>query len=282
MRIIPIKTDYAFKELMSHEAIRKQFISDVLQIPLEKIRSVQLSTPFLRRGYRRQKQGILDVAVVMNDDTKMDIEMQLRPQKFWRKRGLYYLAKMYTDEFWVGENYEKLHRCVAIQLLDFNLSERREYHSVYTLKDQYGEDYGNLFEIHTIEMKKHIPEGDLLGDWIRLLNAESTEDLDKIAVHNEGMKEAKEVVKAMSLGRGLKWMYDQHQKALRDRWAEDEYVRDEGRAEGRAANLIDNVEELCRNMDVEPKTACKMIGVTYEQYASALSIMKEARNGQKK
>ena len=43
-----------------------------------------------------------------------------------------------------------------------------------------------------------------------------------------------EVVRHMGLIRTLRWIYDDYWKAKRDRWDEDEYVRDEGIAIGEA------------------------------------------------
>lgn len=91
----------------------------------------------MRRRFRRQKQGILDVVLELNDDTKIDIEMQVRAQKHWTKRNLYYLGRMYTDVLMIGEKYDKLRRCVSISLLDFKLfPDKSEYHSVYRLRDE--------------------------------------------------------------------------------------------------------------------------------------------------
>ena len=42
MKLVSLKSDYAFKELFSHENIRKQFLSDMLDIPFENIQSVAL------------------------------------------------------------------------------------------------------------------------------------------------------------------------------------------------------------------------------------------------
>ena len=71
------------------EKIRKQFVSDVLDIPMEEIKSVRIMNPFLRKRYKRQKLGILDVALELNDNTKIDVEVQVRPQSFWNKRSLF-------------------------------------------------------------------------------------------------------------------------------------------------------------------------------------------------
>ena len=51
----------------------------------------------LRRRHRKMKLGILDVKVFLQNGTRINLEMQLRRQKFWEKRSLYYLAKMYAD-----------------------------------------------------------------------------------------------------------------------------------------------------------------------------------------
>lgn len=51
---------------------------------------------------------------------------------------------------------------------------------------------------------------------------------------NARIRKAIEEMKCMSRGRRLRWHYEEWLKAKRDRWAEDEYVRDEGRAEGLA------------------------------------------------
>ena len=49
MKVIPAIEDFMVKELFRHEAIRKQFVSDVLDIPMEEIKSVRIMNPFLRK-----------------------------------------------------------------------------------------------------------------------------------------------------------------------------------------------------------------------------------------
>ena len=67
-----------------------------------------------------------------------------------------------------------------------------------------------------------------------------------IAIKKEGMREAVEVVKQMGLIRTLKWMYDDYWKAKRDRWDEDEYVRDEGKAEGKAEDIVHLLQDISK------------------------------------
>ncbi|MGN0727780.1 MAG: PD-(D/E)XK nuclease family transposase, partial [Anaerovoracaceae bacterium] len=145
---------------------------------------------------------------------------------------LYYLAGMYTDGLMLGERYEKLPRCISISLLDYDFFPgREEYHAVYRLRDSEGRDLTDLWELHIIELTKAL-KGTPVDDWIRLFNAEREEELDMITTKNEGITEAINVLKSMSLRRPLKALFEDYMKAKRDRWDEDEYIRDEGRSEG--------------------------------------------------
>lgn len=244
MEFISLKFDYAFRTLFTREGVRKQFISDVTGIPLESIRSTSLENPFLWMYRRRQKQGILDVAVKLYDGTRIDIEMQVRFQKHWTKRNLFYLAKMYTEELWAGDAYERLKKCITISILDFELIQDTGCHSVYTLRDKNGCEFSDLFEVHIIELRKPSAEAGAVGEWIQLFNAGSMEELDMIKTKNAGIIEAREVLRTLNLRNPLRQMYEMHLKAVRDRKAEDAYIRDMGKAEGKAEDILELLEEL--------------------------------------
>ena len=73
-RFIPPKSDVAFKELMRNEIVRRGFISYVLDIPLEEIKSVRLENPFLSSRSGAEKQCILDVRMQLYDDSRINVE----------------------------------------------------------------------------------------------------------------------------------------------------------------------------------------------------------------
>ena len=81
--IISPQWDYCMKELFRNPVIRKYFISAVLNIPVEAIRSVRLMNIYLWRQYWYQQQRILDVLVELNDDTKINIELQAKAVRNW-------------------------------------------------------------------------------------------------------------------------------------------------------------------------------------------------------
>ena len=252
-KIISLKYDDMFHEVFAFENVRKQFLSDVLEIPLESIRTARLVTPRLWKRHRRQKLGILDIALALGDDTKVNVELQIRMQQQWVKRQLFYLARMYDEDLLMGQNYSRLKKCISIGILDFQLLDSESYHSVYRLRDEQGEELTDLWELHIIELGKGL-RGERLDDWIRLFQAKSEEELEMLATKNKGLAEAAEVMKRMSLGRTLRYYYEAHLKAVRDRYGEDAYVRDQGRAEGIALGRAEAVLQLLKNLGEVPET----------------------------
>lgn len=254
-RFLPPKSDVMFKELMRNEVVRKGFISDVLDIPLEEIKSVRLENPFLSRRSRAEKQCILDVRIQLNDDSRINVELQIRRLAYWDKRSLFYLAKMYTDNLFVGQRYDRLKKCIVISILDFAGDEHPDYHKVYHLRDQEGRLYSDQFEVHIIELNKELT-GDKLDDWIRFFQVKSMGELNKMQSANAGVMEAVEEVKRMNLIRSIRLWYEARLMYQRDQWAIEDAIREDswnaGHAEGHAAGnlyrsrqgILDLLEEL--------------------------------------
>lgn len=257
MGIVSPKYDFSFKQLMQNEEVRKYFISDVLGIPAAEIRSVRLASPFLWKRYSGQKQGILDVRVELNDDRMVNIELQIKMLACWDKRSLFYLAKMFTEDLLVGEQYHRLKKCICINLLDFNLDEDPEYHRIYRLRNEKGQEYSDLFEMHVIELGKKLKGTEPVDEWIRLMNVRTEEELEMISAKNPGLLEAVKEVKVMSLRKGLRALYEAHLREIRDRNARDAFVREEGKAEGmeagKAAGKADAVLQLLNVRGTVPK-----------------------------
>ncbi len=248
---LPPKSDVAFKELMRNEVVRRRFISDVLNIPLKQIKTVRLENPFLSRRSRAEKQCILDVRIQLNDDSRINVELQIRRLAYWDKRSLFYLAKMYIEDLFIGQKYDRLKKCIVISLLDFDGDDHPGYHKVYQLRDQKGRLYSDQFEIHIIELNKKLT-GDILDDWIRFFQVKNLEELDKLQSGNAGVMEAVEEVKRMNLIRSIRLWYEARQMYQRDQWAIEDAIKEdswnEGHAEGdlfrSKQSILDLLQEL--------------------------------------
>ncbi len=234
---LPPKSDVAFKELMRNEKVRRHFISDVLGIPLKEIREVRLENTFLGRRNRHEKEGILDVRVLLNNDCKINIELQIREVPAWDKRSLFYLSKMYAEGAHAGEDYSPLKKCIVICVLGFKWDAGPGYHKVYYLKDQEGQLYSDQFEVHVIELDKELT-GDRLDDWIRLFRVENMGDLKMMQSANPGVMEAAKEVMAMNMGKRIKALYEEHMRIKKDRLYLRNAAIQEGRQEGMQKGIL--------------------------------------------
>ena len=119
------------------------------------------------------------------------------------------------------------------------------YHKKYLLREEDGELFSDLVELHILELNK-VLTGRRVDEWIRLFNVETEEDLEilETMTRNPGILEAVKEVRHMSLGKWARARYDEHMKMVRDQNARDAYVRDEGinigveQERNRLANLI--------------------------------------------
>lgn len=241
--IISPKYDYFLKELFHNPVVLRFFIGDVLEISQNQIHTVHLKNTFLRKRFRKQKQGILDLVVELNDNIKINIELQVKVFENWEKRQLFYLSKLYTEDIVTGENYSCLRKTIGISILDFNLSQRESYHTVYRLKDKDGYEFSDLLEIHIIELNKELTDKGEIDDWIRFFNAETEEDLKMIRTKNPGIQEAIKELKRMSMNNPLRLRYETYLKRVRDERAREMYVRNQGKAEGKAESILTLLEK---------------------------------------
>jgi len=237
------KSDFAFRELLEIETVRKYFISDITGISLEKIKDTKLMNTFLRRSFKQQKLGVVDALIEMRDGTRITVEIQLKKIRSWEKRQMFYWAKTFVKDLLLGENYGKLKKCISIAILDFDLTDRPGAHKVYKLRDEEGNLFSDLQELHTIELGKTAPEGSAVGEWIEFFNAKEEEDFNMLMskTKNEGIREAISAVRRYGLLYKFRTYLEYKEKARRDRWAEDEYLKEEaiksGWEEGMAAGM---------------------------------------------
>lgn len=105
--IMSPQIDHCFKLIMHNDKARLGFLSAVLNIPPESIKSTVILNPNQDKFYNDDKLSILDVKVELNNNTFIDIEMQVTPFKYWRERSLYYNARMYIDQMQLSSSSDK-------------------------------------------------------------------------------------------------------------------------------------------------------------------------------
>jgi len=216
------KIDFAFKEIMTDEKARTGFLAAVLKIKPEDIKETQILNTNLRKEHEDDKQGILDVRLLLNNASEIDIEIQLSQIKVWAERSLFYLAKMYTDQIALGQSYKVFKKCINISILDFELfPDETEFYSCFHIReDTRSFIYTDKIEFHLIELSK-LPK-ELKEDssdielWAKFINAERKEEFDMLAQKNPYIESAYERLQVISQDRQKRLEYEAREKAILD------------------------------------------------------------------
>lgn len=244
------KIDFAFKEMMENEDARKGFLSAVLKIAPEDIKETRILNPYLRKVHEDDKLGILDVRVLLNNDTEIDIEINLNRFDAWPKRSLFYVAKMYTGQINPGDSYNKLNKCINISILDFKLfPEEPDCYSCFHLwEDTRHFLYTDRIEFHLLELPKLSAE--LKEDssnillWAKFINAERKEEFEMLAKRDPYINSAYQQLQIISQDQQKRMEYEAREKALRDRIQ----LREEGLVEGIEKGRAEERREIIRTM----------------------------------
>lgn len=216
------KIDFAFKEIMMNEQARIGFLSTILKLDPTDIKTTELLNTNLRKLHEDEKQGILDVRILLNNATEIDIEIQLSMLNVWADRALFYLAKMYTEQIRPGQNYSVFKKCVSISILDFILfQEDTEFYSCFHIREDNRHTlYTDKMEFHILELPKLPDElkedsGDILL-WAKFINAERKEEFDMLAEKNVYIESAYEQLQVISQDRQKRLEYEAREKAILD------------------------------------------------------------------
>ena len=216
------KIDFAFKEIMMNEKARVGFLSAVLKIQLEDIKETRILNTNLRKEHEEDKQGILDVRLLMNNNVEIDIEIQLSELKVWADRSLFYLSKMYVEQISSGQDYTIFKKCVGISILDFKLfhGEKEFYSCFHIREDTRGFVYTDKMEFHVIELPKLPAElredSSELELWAKFINAEQKGEFDMLAQKNPYIESAYEHLQIISQDKEKRLAYEAREKAIRD------------------------------------------------------------------
>ena len=235
--IVSPKVDFCFKELMEDSDIRKGFVAVILSVQPEEIEQTRLIPTHLRKQSDEEKLGILDVRVMLADGIQIDFEIQVAPYPWWPERSVFYLAKMYTEQMEVGEDYKTIKKCIHVGILDFKLfPEDKEWYSCFHLwEDGRRRQYTDKLEVHIFELPKlnnvGSSESELL-DWMRFMNAEKKEEFEMLAAKNKYLGKAYGKLKKLSADKEWRLEYEARQKAIWDYNSMMKYNYEKGEIEG--------------------------------------------------
>lgn len=152
------KNDFAFKMLFGSEN-NKDLLIDLLAAifgqDAMQLTELEFINPDLLKDSLEDKQGILDIRAKQADGTQINIEIQVSRLETMVHRSLFYWSRMYATQLGSGEKYGLLRPCIAINIVNFNITVLPSPHTTWHItEDQAGERLTNLFEMHFLELPK--------------------------------------------------------------------------------------------------------------------------------
>ena len=88
--------NYMFQAFLqeNNEALRN-LICSVLHLDPSSVVSIEITNPILLGKFIENKTFILDIKALMNNQTVINLEMQIEDQHNWPERSLTYLCRMF-------------------------------------------------------------------------------------------------------------------------------------------------------------------------------------------
>ncbi len=213
--------DFMFRMvLQSNNTVLKGLISSMMHVVLNDIENVEIINPIELGKHIDDKDFILDVKVMLNDNTIINLEMQVTNYSNWTNRSLSYLCRAF-DNVQKGEDYNSAIPVTQIGFLDFDLFPNElEFYSKYMLRNvKSGKIYNDKFtlcvlslnqiKLATKEDKKwHIDE------WAKLFKATTWEELKMIAEKDQVYSEAANSIYIQNSDETVRAMCEARQEAI--------------------------------------------------------------------
>ncbi len=267
------KVDFAFKLLFGSEEnvhLLKYLLRQVLKLEEDELEQIEIINPEQIKEHYEGKTSVLDVLAKLKNGKRVNIEIQIINTKSMKKRILFYWANMYKRQLNKNEDYAKLKKSISINILDFELFDTEELHSIYHIRnDKTSELFSDMLELHVIELpklKKHIvsEESKEFIDLMKFLASNTKEELMDIAAKQAELSEIIDIMNSLSDDDDTWYSYLSHEKRLRDEISRYNSALEEGYEKGMEKG-IESVAINLLNSGVGIELVSKSTGLSKEK-----------------
>ena len=226
---ITLTNDYAFKRLLGSEEnkpLLQDFLECILDLTPQQVIGLEFMDKELTKEEFSDKTGILDVKLKLTGGTVIDIEIQASWNASFVKRTLFYWAKMYTADFKAGESYDKLHRCITINIIADGFRLNDSIHSEYLLQEKIAHTVlTDVLEVHFLDLqaaKRAKGEGKTTGkqgqliNWLRFIGATDKKERAMIATTSPVLQMLNEKIDILTLSPIERKLYESRMKLKSD------------------------------------------------------------------
>src|SRR6056297_1262934 len=260
------KIDYVFKLIFGNEkdtSFLISFLNAALELEGEKaIKSVLIMNPNNDKEKEEDKYSIMDVKAKANDDTIINIEIQLKDEHNMRYRTVYYLSKMIAKRLKEGDKYNSIHKTVAINILNFDLLDSgTRFHNRYRFTEiDTKQELTDVAEIQFMELpalRRYIQENkatlqeaigeNRLLEWLLFIDNPESEFAKMAETKNEVIGRARDMLKTLSKDEKLQEEYMAREKAIMDKSSALSVAEERGIEKGERNKAIEASKKMIQD-----------------------------------
>ena len=273
-KLLKPKNDIVFQSLFSkeNEEITKNFVQSLLGKKISKIEINNNKELFRERP--EDKLGILDLQVDIDDEEKIDVEIQLIDKYNLVDRLLYYFSRLYAETIKIGDEYEKSKRIVLIAILDYDLELTKfieEMQTQWMLRETKNPEIilTNKLEIDIIELRKVKKEYEKdrhneKAQWMLFLDDPNSKEVHEIMEENKEINDAIFVVHEMTEDEKMERLAFLREKARLDERSMHNHGVKVGIEQGERSKALEIAKKM-KNKKMSIETIAEITGLTKEE-----------------
>lgn len=220
---LSVKRDIVFKRIFAHkgnEEFLTEFLSSLLNI---KIKNIEIMHDIhLEKDIEDDKLGIIDVRAVINDNSIINIEIQLRNEFNIIERSTFYGSKLVSDQLRKNDLYKDLKPVIVICILDYNFFPFEEYinDTVMVLNKHRKFNVNENMKYYYIELpkfrKSNYNRESIINQWLTFIDSENSKELEEIMKKNNTIKKANDELEYLEGDEAFKRKVELREKYERD------------------------------------------------------------------
>ena len=278
--------DYMFRVILQkHKNVLRSVVCACLKLKAEEVQDIVVQNPIELGEAIDDKTFILDINVLLNNNTIINLEMQVLDLKDWPERSLSYLARSY-DNVAKGDEYINVKPVYHIGFLNYTIFlEYPEFFAKYRMMNIKNHNvYTTKFNLCVVDLTKielatqeDVDTG--LVYWTQVFKAKTWEELRQMAERNQELQEATEALYVYNQDDIIKQQcrarqdYYNHERGIQKRLEEARIALEESKTELMKSNaIIESQKEVVKKvvssyaekMHITEKEACKQLGIKDE------------------
>ena len=257
-KLLKPKNDVVFQSIFNqnNEKITKAFVEALLD---EKITKMTINNDqILVRDAPDDKLGILDLELDINNNEKVDVEIQLIERANFAERLLFYFSRLYASQIKRGDDYAEAKKVILIAIIDYPLELTQTISEMETVWKLCEKNHPNLvltdsIEICILELDKvkntyYKNKLDKKAQWMLFLDDPNSREVKEIMKKNNDIKDAVIEVHERSKDEQLRRLAELKEKAIMDEKAIYKAGRLRGEKEGITQGQLEKSIEIIKNL----------------------------------